>query len=143
LTKNLLLPKSANKTVRKMKKTTAASMLSIILIAVALLIFAPNKAPEKTVVDENVINKVALSASTSVPTQSPTENVSQTQQPTSMAGSQKPQSTYHEETLPLPSPFIVAVFIIRLVAVSGLILSLCLRKRSKGKSPQALSQLAL
>jgi multisubunit Na+/H+ antiporter MnhC subunit len=114
-----------------MKKITATALLSIILIPAALLILAPNKAAEKTVVDENVINKTALSASTSVPTHSPTANSSQSQQPTSMQGTQQPQSTHQEEALPLPSPFIVATFIIGLVAVFGLILSLCLRRRSK------------
>jgi hypothetical protein len=118
-----------------MKKIAAASMLSVILVAAALLICAPNKAPEKIVVNENVNNKAALSASTTVPTQSPTANSSQTQQPTSTTGSKQPQSTPHEEGLPLPSPFIVAVFIIGLVAVSGLILSLCLRKRGKREIP--------
>jgi multisubunit Na+/H+ antiporter MnhC subunit len=124
-----------------MKKITAAALLSIILITAALLILAPNKAAEKTVVDENVINKTALSASASVPTHSPTANSSQTQQPTSMQAPQQPYSTQYEKALPLPSPFIVAVFIIGLVAVFGLILSLCLRKRSKretsARSPAA------
>lgn len=124
-----------------MKKIVAASLLTIILITAALLICAPNKAADQTVVDENVINKTVLSASTSTPSDSPTENSSQTQQPTSMQGTHQPQSTHYEDVLPLPSPFIVALFIIGLVAVSGLILSLCLRKRAGRKSPQALTQL--
>jgi len=131
LTKNLLLPNQPTKTVRKMKKITATALFSIILITTTLLICAPNKAAEKTVVDENVINKTAFSALTSVPTHSPTANSSQTQQPTSMQVPQQPQSTQYEKALPLPSPFIVAIFIIGLVAVFGLILSLFLRKRSK------------
>jgi hypothetical protein len=131
LTKNLLLIKPANKTSEKMKRTAAVALLSITLVTVALLILAPNKATDVTVVDENVINKAALSASASVPTGSPTANSSQTQQPTSVQGQQQPQSTLPEKALPSPSPLIVAIFIISLVAVFGLILSLCLRKRSK------------
>ena len=117
-----------------MKKITIAAMISVILVTVSLLFLAPNKANEKTVVDANVTNKSALNVSQSVPTDSPSANSSQTQQPTSVEGLEQPQSTQSEKVLPLPSPFMAAVFIIGLVAVFGMILSLCLRKRCKRKS---------
>jgi hypothetical protein len=142
LTKNLLLIKPATKNSEKMKKSAAAALLSITLVTVFLLILAPDKTPEKIVVEENVVNKAALSTSTLVPASSPTTNSSQTQRPTSVQGQQQSQSTLREKALPLPSPFIVAVFIIGLVAVFGLVLSLFLRKRSKRKPPQGLPQLA-
>jgi hypothetical protein len=107
-----------------MRKITAASFLGIILITITLLGLAPGKPAEKTFLDQNVINIAALPASTSVPTPSPNINSTNTQQePT------PPQSTNYDAVLPLPSPFIVAVFIVGLVAAFGSILSLCLRKR--------------
>ncbi len=120
-----------------MKKITAAAMLSIILVTAALLIFAPNKTAEKTIVYDSMNNKTALQVSPSVPTSSPTANLSQTQQPTSIEGLQKIQLSHNEKALPLPSPFVVAVFIIGSVAVFGLILSLCLRKRNKSKNSES------
>ena len=69
-----------------MKKIKIAAMLSLVLVTAVLLILAPNKATEKTVVDENVTNKTALQVSPSVPTHSPKVNSSQTQQPTSVEG---------------------------------------------------------
>ena len=59
-----------------MKKIAAAALFGIILITTALLISAPNKVAEKTVVDENVFNMAASSASTSVPTHGPMANLS-------------------------------------------------------------------
>jgi hypothetical protein len=114
-----------------MKKIAVVALLGIILVTSSLLICAPNKAAEKTIVGKNINNKNSLSASTSVPTGSSEANSSQTQQPTSAQGPQESQLTNFEEALPLPSPFFVAVFIVGLVAVFGLILSLFLRKRGK------------
>jgi len=124
-----------------MKKITIAAILSVILVTVSLLILAPNKATEKTVVDENVTNKTALQVSPSIPTHSPKANSSQMQQPTLVKGLQQPQSTHYEKALPLVSPFIAAVFIIGLVALFGMILSLCFRKHSKTEPLKALLQI--
>lgn len=117
-----------------MKKIVLAGMLSVILVTAALLFLAPNKDTVKTFVDVNTNNKTALQVTPSVPTHNPTENSSQTQQPTSVEGLQKIQSSHYENALPLPSPFMVALFIIGSVSLFGLILSLCLRKRNKKTS---------
>ena len=114
-----------------MKKITATALFGIILLTVALLILAPEKATEKNVVDKKVINIDATSVPTSALTNAQTVNSSQTQNATSVQVPQQPISTHYEEVLPLPSPFIVAVLIIGSVAISGLIFSLSLRKRSK------------
>lgn len=117
-----------------MKKIAVATILSVILVTAALLILAPNKVTEKTVVDSNVTDKSALQVSQSVPTYGPKGNSSQTQQLTSVEWLFQSQSSHCEKALPLFSPFTAAVFIVGLVAVLGLILSLCLRKRSKRKT---------
>jgi hypothetical protein len=117
-----------------MKKIAVATMLNVILVTAVLLILAPNKVTEKTVVDANVTDKSALQVSQSVPTHGQKGNSSQTQQQTSVEGLLQSQSSNCEKALPLFSPFTAAVFIVGLVAVFGLILSLCLRKRSKRKT---------
>jgi len=111
-----------------MKKIAVAALLSIAFLTVSLLILAPNKATEKTIVNDNVTNKTASQDSSStVSTGSPTANSSQSQQITSKEGIQL-NSSYYDKALPMPSPFIVVVVIIGSVATFGLILSLCLRK---------------
>ena len=95
-----------------MRKIAVVAMLSVILVTASLLILAPNKVTEKTVVDANVTNKSALQVSQSVPTHGPNVNSSQTQQQTFVEGLLQSQSSHCEKALPLFSPFTAAVFII-------------------------------
>jgi hypothetical protein len=111
-----------------MKKIAVAALFSIVFLTFSLLILAPNKAAEKTVVNDNLSNKTALEGSSfPVPTGNLNGNSSQSQEPILNELVQLNSSNYNN-TLPMPSPLIVMVFIIGSVALFGLILSLCLRK---------------
>ena len=87
--------------------------------------------PPQTQPTSTPANPVNSASPTPTPTPSPTPNASSVQQPTSQQDSQQSQPTEIQEPQPLPSPLIIAALIIASVAVFGIILSLCLRKRNR------------
>ena len=115
----------------EMRKIADVALFGIILITVSLLILAPSKVSEKVVANNNIFSEAAPSISTPVFTDSQVANSTMPQNSLSDLGTQRSEFTQSEKLLPLPSPLTVFVLIIGLVALFGLILSLCLRKRRK------------
>jgi hypothetical protein len=114
-----------------MRKITA-TMLVLILVAVICLTLTTAKVfPGNNAFYQQTSTLRTLSVSTPNPIDSPTVNSLQSQQTAFLKGTHQPQQTINEESSSLPSPFIIAGFIVALVAVFGLILSMSLRKRAK------------
>lgn len=122
-----------------MKKVITITIVFVLTIASMLMLTLPSKAVFKNIVVpgnyleiQNSVNAVL----TLTPIQTPIAitNSSDSQGPTSQQELQHSQPAMNEKSSQLPSTFTIVATIVSLVAIFGTILSLCLRRRSKGQT---------
>ena len=120
-----------------MNKITAVMLVLILVTLNCLNLCSLVNVASETITDTDgsLITRVQ-SNSILYPTHSPIENSSQSPQSSSLKGTQQVSLPPGKKSS-LPSPFMIAALIVALVEVFGLILSLCLRKRSKRDAHKA------